>query len=346
MAAATAVPGSPAAAGRAAETVSARQSDGIWIGREELQRLPTSGAAWGRLTKAAAKSCSQPDLEDQDDPTNICVMAKALVAARTGSADLRDDVLEALSAISNDGSYNGRALALGRELAAYVIAADLIDLRSVDPGLDAQFRSRIKSYLTVSTSEGPGSLIECHEERPNNWGTHCGGSRAAVAAYLGDQAELERTATVFKGWLGDRGAYAGFKFSDGSWQCDPRRPVAINPAGCIKNGVDIDGVLPDDQRRGGTLRWPPAKENYVYEALQGALAQAVILNRAGYDTFGWESQALLRAFTWLHNSANYPATGDDTWEVYIVNQQYGTRFPVSSAKPGKNIGWTDWTHAN
>jgi hypothetical protein len=105
-------------------------------------------------------------------------------------------------------------------------------------------------------------------------------------------------------------------------------------------------VLPDDQRRAGTFRWPPPKENYVYEGLQGALAEAVILHRAGYDVFNWQDRALLRAFQWLHTQASFPATGDDSWEPYVVNKYYGTSFPAPvPSKPGKNVGWTDWTHA-
>ena len=76
-----------------------------------------------------------------------------------------------------------------------------------------------------------------------------------------------------------------------------------------------DGVLPDDQRRSGVFRWPPSHENYVYEALQGALVQAVILQRAGYDAFNWQDKALLRAFRWLRDVTEYPATGDDTWAL-------------------------------
>jgi hypothetical protein len=54
---------------------------------------------------------------------------------------------------------------------------------------------------------------------------------------------------------------------------------------------------------------------------------------------------LLRAFEWLYNQADFPAQGDDTWEPYIVNHFYATGFfaPVP-ANPGKNVGWTDWTH--
>ena len=59
-------------------------------------------------------------------------------------------------------------------------------------------------------------------------------------------------------------------------------------------GHSIDGVLPDDQRRGGPFEWPPPRENYVYEALQGATVQAALLSRAGYDAWDWGDQALLR----------------------------------------------------
>ena len=44
------------------------------------------------------------------------------------------------------------------------------------------------------------NLVECHEKRPNNWGNHCGASRAAVAAYLGghrrQRKQTERLATL------------------------------------------------------------------------------------------------------------------------------------------------------
>ena len=320
-------------------------SGGLWVSASDIAALPTSGAGWDRLTSAASGSCGSPDLADQDDGTNVCVLAKALVHARTGNTGLRGDVVAALRDVARSGRYSGRALALGRELIAYVIAADVIGLSRVDAGLDREFRDKIRSLLTAPTSSGPGSLVECHEERPNNWGTHCGASRAAVAAYLGDRGELDRVARVFRGWLGDRSAYAGFRYGDLSWQCDSSRPVGINPRGCTRNGRSLDGVLPDDQRRGGGFSWPPPRENYVYEGLQGALATAVILHQQGYDAFSWEDQALLRAFRWLHEQAGYRASGDDTWQPHVVNHYYGTNFPAPSpSSPGKNVGWTDWTH--
>ncbi|MBP1634246.1 MAG: hypothetical protein H6Q10_820 [Acidobacteria bacterium] len=329
----------------AVPNASAQLSSGIWIDKDELRSLPTSGAAWTSLKAAADRSCGTPDLENQDDPANVCVMAQALVYARTGTASYADRVVTALTAVVNSGAYGGRALALGRELAAYVIAADLIDLETYDPGLDQSFRAKIRSLSTTTTTEA-GTLAQCHENRPNNWGTHCGASRAAVAAYLGDTAQLARVAQVFKGWLGDRSSYAGFTYGDLSWQYSSAAPVGVNPTGAAKSGHDIDGVLPDDQRRAGGFTWPPPKENYVWEALQGAFAQAVILDRAGYDVFNWQDQALLRAVTWLHEQADFPAANDDTWIPHLANYFYGASFPAPApSSPGKNVGWTDWTHS-
>jgi hypothetical protein len=320
-------------------------ADGLWIGRAELATLPMSGPAWVALNAAAGKTCTPPQLSDQEDMANVCVLAKALVHARTRDQQLRIDVATALEAIVNAGAYSGRALALGRELAAYAISADLIDLKRHDPALDARFRKTITTLLTTPTIDGPRNLVECHELRPNNWGTHCGASPVAVAAYLGDAVQLARAARVFRGYLGDREVYAGFRFGDLAWQCDPAKPVGINPAECMKDGHSIDGVLPDDQRRGGGFLWPPPKENYVYEALQGALVQAVILHRHGHDAFAWQDRALLRAFRWLHDQAAYPAQGDDTWQPHLVNHVYRMQFPaVIPSRPGKNVGWTDWTH--
>lgn len=329
----------------ASGSMHAASSPGIWIDRDAIDSLPMRGAAWNSLSHEANRDCGTPDLSNQEDGTNVCVMAKALAFARNGDVRLGLDVRSALRSIVEAPPYRGRALSLGRELAAYVIAADIVGLRTLDPTLDSSFRIKIRQLLTTPTSDGPRNLVDCHEKRPNNWGNHCGASRAAVAAYLGDRTELARVAQVFKGYLGDRNSYAGFRYGDLAWQCDRHRPVGINPKGCVVDGHSLDGVLPDDQRRSGALTWPPPHENYVYEGLQGALVQAVILQRAGYDAFDWGDRALLRAVRWLYDTAHFSAVGDDTWIPYIVNYFYGTDFPAPEvARAGKNIGWTHWTH--
>jgi hypothetical protein len=318
---------------------------GIWISHSELAALPTSGAAWASVLEEANTSCGIVDLSDQNQRNNVCVLAKALAYARTETSSYRTGVAEAIRQIASTSTYTGEALSLGRELAAYVIAADLIGLPAHDAALDAAFRLRLRALLTTPTTGAASNLVDCHERRPNNWGTMCGATRAAIAVYLADDAELARTAQVFKGYLGDRASYAGFSYGELSWQCDPNRPVGVNRAGCTRDGHDLDGVLPDDQRRGGSYAWPPVKENYAWEALQGAVVQAVILTRAGFPAFEWEDRAIYRAVRWLHRANSYPAAGDDTWLPHIVNRVYGSSFaaPVPS-RPGKIMGWADWTH--
>ena len=314
--------------------------DGIWIRPSDIALLPMSGEPWRRLKRDADKDWGLPNLSDQEDKVNVYTMAKALVYARTGIESYRTNVINlCMQAIGTEDG--GRTLALARNLGAFVIAADLVKL---PPAEDQVFRAWLSGVRSEIMSENR-TLIETHDLRPNNWGTHAGGARAAVAAYLGDREDMERVAKVFKGWLGDLSSHNGFIFAELDWQADQNNPVGINPAGATIQGYNVDGVLPDDQRRSGGFVWPPPKEDYVYEALQGALMQAVILHRAGYDVWNWEDKALLRAFTWLHNVADYPSTGDDNWQPFLINKYYGASFPVPTASnPGKNVGWTCWTH--
>lgn len=301
-----------------------------------------SGPAWSGLLARAGSTAGTPDLSNQDDDTDQIVLAKALVYARTGTASYRSSVVAALRAVigTEDG---GRTLALGRNLAAYVIAADLIGLSTADPTFDqGTFRPWLRSLLSKPL-DGL-TLVSTHERRPNNWGTHAGASRAAIAAYLGDAAELARTAQVFRGYLGDRAAYAGFVYGDDlSWQCDATKPVGIAPVGCRKNGVSIDGAQPEEMRRGGSFAWPPTFTGYAWEGLQGAVLQADILRHAGYDAWEWSDRALLRAVRFLYGQVGWAAEGDDEWQPWLVDRRYGTAYRGSApARTGKNFGYTDW----
>jgi hypothetical protein len=223
-----------------------------------------------------------------------------------------------------------------------VIAADLVNLPAEEDE-DRRFRSWLRQVLTDPLDGS--TLIATHETRPNNWGTHAGASRVGVALYLGDNEELERAAKVFKGWLGDRDAYTGFDYGKLYWQADPDNPVGINSTGTTKEGFSIDGALPEEMRRGGKFHWPPRETGYAWEAMQGALVEAELLYRAGYDAWQWEDKALLRAAKFL-NMIDWQPEGDDEWLPWLINHAYGTDFPAKTpARPGKNMGWTDWTHS-
>ena len=315
---------------------------GIWISKEELSALPTYGMAWEALKAAADKDPGNVNISDQNQNNDVYVLAKALVYARTGVGKYREEVIENLMK-AIDTEKGGRTLALGRNLPGYVISADLVNLPA-DPKFDTIFRSWLRRVLTENLDGR--SLQSTQEDRPNNWGTHAGAARSAIAIYLGDKTELERTATVFHGYLGDTSVYNRFEYGDDlSWQCDPSHPVGVNPPGCLKDGHLIDGALPEEMRRGDSFQWPPIDTGYAWEALQGALVQAEILNRAGYPTWDWQNKALLRAVNFLY-SIDWKPEGDDEWSVWLINHAYGTSFPAAlPAKPGKNMGWTDWTYS-
>ena len=318
----------------------------ILIGTGELAALETSGTAWRALVEASTEDTSAPDLSDQDDPTNVRVLAKALVAQRTDDESLREEVRDALRALPGTQA-GGRTLALGRELAAYVLAADLVGLRGADARDFEDFLTDVRHEVLDGRT-----LISTHRDRPNNWGGHAGASRIAVALYLGDRRELEDAANVLRGYLGDRSAYSGFRYRELSWQANPGRPVGINPMGAALGGHSVDGVLPDDQRRAGRFSWPPPTTNYAWEALQGLLLQALLLERAGYDVWQWSDRALMRAARWLVFDASFPPEGDDLWQLAVLERAYpdpGFDWPevppsAGSPRPGKGFGFTDFLY--
>jgi hypothetical protein len=308
----------------------------ILIDRADLMSLPTSGAGWSNLTSWAGKTAS-PNLSDQDSTADIQTLAQGLVYARTGDATMRSRVISALDRVQGTEA-GARSLAVGRGLASYVLAADLIGYR------DATFAAWVSRMRTYPTTGGPSSLIACHEQKSNNWSTMCGGSRVAADLYLGDKTDLARAWAVFQGWTGNRTAYASSTFQSGAltWEIDASHPVSVLPVGATKGGMELDGAMPPELYRGGNFPTIGASGiSYSWEGLQGALLQAELLSRAGYSSWASQSRAVGRAVAWLYRHG-YPPSGDDSWQPWLVNARYGTSYPTPSRQPGKNFGFTDW----
>ncbi len=268
--------------------------DGIWISAQELSSLPMSGPAWDDLKEEADLVYDLQPISKLASDHDTQTLAVGLVYARTGEEPYRQKALEGIKWAK--GTEVGSAQAVGpcRNIVSYVITADLIDLASYDPTFDATFRDWIDQIRFVKWPDG--TMIAEDEERTNNHGRMCGMARAVIAVYLGDQAELDRTADVFRGFLGDRAVYDDFRWVDDlSWQADETNPVGVNPVGAVKQGLPIGGALPEEMRRGGPFAIPPVHTGYPWEALQGILVEAVVLERAGYyDVFDWSDQAILR----------------------------------------------------
>lgn len=308
----------------------------ILIDRATLMSLPTSGTAWSALKARADLPAGAPNLSDQDDPNDVTALAKALVYARTGITSYRDDVVRMLKAAVGT-EYPGDTLGIARGVAPLVLAADLVGWR------DPAWMNWLDNLRTWKNPDREYTLISMHEKRPNNWGTHAGAGRIAAAIYLGDSVDLARAARVFRGYLGDRASYASFTYGDDlSWQSNRSLPVGINPV-----GSSLDGIMPDDMRRGGTApSVGDLGQSYTWEALQGTVLQAELLSRRGYDAWGWEDKAVLRAFSKI-NALGYPAVGDDRWQPWLVNERYGRAFPVStSTTAGKSFGYADWLYGS
>jgi hypothetical protein len=309
--------------------------------RAELMSLPMSGSGWINLLADANKPASSPNLSNQDDPNDVIAFAKALVFARTGDTRYRDGVVTMLRAAVGT-EMPGDALGVARGIAPLALAADLVGYR------DPAWVSWISKMRTWANPDRGYTLTSIHEKRPNNWGSHAGAGRIAVDLYLGDTVDLARAAKVFKGYLGDRVSYAGFSYGDLEWQSNSAAPVGVNAKGATKNGVNVDGIIPDDMRRGQMDgKFFPALGqygiDYTFEGLQGVLLQSELLTRAGYPAFTWQDSAPYRAFYRI-NALGFSASGDDVFQPWLVNFRYGTNYAATTARPGKSFGYSDWLY--
>jgi alginate lyase len=338
---------------------------GIWLTPEEIRSLPTSGPAWANVKQTADSDLSQMELLSyRASLHDTATLAVALVSVRLGDPAYRQKAAREIERAI--GSENGpqppgagnRHNPAGRNITAYVIAADLIDLGGYDAALDNRFRAWIKQMRDVSTGGGEPGFSTIQEERSNNHGTMAGAARAAVSAYLGDTQQLARTAQVLKGWMGDRSSHtwplSSFHEGAATYMPDPSQPRPVNPVGSVVKGHDMDGAQPQELARCGLFQWPPCHTIYPWGGLAGSVVAAEILRRRGYaDVFQWENRAILRAYQWLGKTTGVDRwwwteaiSGDDSWQPWLANFAYATSFPtVTPTRAGRNMGWTDWTHA-
>ena len=327
----------------------------LWLSPEEIAALPIGGAAWQRLETLAAEGPGPPiDVSNQDSDHGLRAMALALVAARMDDDEARTEVRDAIeAAIDTERGKTGghgkrnRVLGVGRNLASYVIAADLIGLRSFAPALDERFRTWLRSLLTKPpTVAFPElTLAALDDSDPGNWGSYAGASRAAAALYLGDLVEVQRSAEALRHYASDGLGFTWRDDRDLSWAVDPAAPTPINPAGAKRDGNDIGGIIIADMRRGAGYRWPPAFTRYPREGLVGRAVQAELLARAGYQAYEWGDRGLVRAAQRL---LALDALDDQWYEpainaYWLIDARFGG-LPREEPVTGRTVAGVDWTH--
>jgi hypothetical protein len=317
---------------------------GVWINQTELQQLPTSGAAWNSVVSSADVGTGA-NISDQNSDHDQATLAAAIFAARTGQQ--RDRAVAALQ--SAIGTEQGeRWLAVGRNLTGYIIAADLLGIRS-GPIYDwlASFRTM---RLAHNNSGEPVTFRQSAWASGSNASAQEGAAYAALAVYLGDNEMLGWSWNAFRRYAGDRGSPHELSSNSDAWQQVPNDPVGIQNAGASKDGCSIDGAISNDMSRGGEDLCTPGHTQYPWVGLDGAVPAALILSRAGYPAWDVANQALRRAAVYL---MGLDQSGNaDWWDAsqapmikHLLNRVYGLGYPVSyPTGPGRTVGFTDYTH--
>ena len=340
-------------------------SGAMWISSSELMSLPTSGASWEKIATAAYGSWGAADLQYPTNKHAIYTLAGALVSTRNGDVALRSKVRDAILAAkrsldeSTEWQSEDGVLSAGRQIGAYVIAADLINLPSYDAVADNEFRSWLGPIRTteIGTHSRWKNLRYTCENATGNWNTFACASRIAASIYLGDTADVQRSSLIIRALLGERSAYPAdapgkngyFEHTAGyqpSWACNDASWTGDNPS-CLKSEVNVDGVLVEDASRGGgccVLQGDGVM--YSWEALQGLFVSVELLYRTGSygNPYTWSNNALKRTLDFMQRSG-WAVTPPATYVPWLANARYGTCFPMSTGGNGRIMSWGDWLYA-
>jgi len=343
------------------------RAHGVWVDPAQLMDRPTSGVAWERMLADAERDHGRANIADQDSNHDVYTLAAALVCVRAGQHcdKARQGVLDAIGTESE-----ARWLAAGRNLGAYVIAADVLNMRAdgVPDSDGTRVHEWIESWLGKKLLDNHSSELRAIQpfHSGNNPAVQEGFAYVAVAAYLRQDVALDRAWNAFRTFVCDGGAPDDERIDlepavlDG-WTHDVRRPCGLNPSGARKTVAlglrgaggtySVDGALVGDMRRGGVYQWRPAYTSLPWVALEGLVPAAVILARAGYPAFEVADRAILRAHEYLWHLRS--STGDPRWFdgtrareiVHLVNAYYRTSYPVNDVTGGgRTVGYTAWTH--
>ena len=324
-----------------------RPGEGLWISPSELAALPTRGSAWSSVLAVAEADLGTANVADQDSGHDGKTLACALAAARTERTDLRRKATDALT--SAIGTESGaRWLAIGRNLGAYAIAADVLGIRS-GPVYDWLGGFLTRTLRANNTDE---QIPVPNWPSGSNSSAQVGFVTAALCVYTKDFARLATFWDGYRRYCGDRTSPVAETSNSEAWQFIPSDPVGIQDKGAVKQGCRLDGAIGNDMSRGGDDVCSPDWTPYPWVGLEGAVPAALVFGRVGYPAWEIAEEAISRAlhYLWfLRQTSGNPDWFDGLRSnecVYLVNRTYGTTFPCSlPVAGGRTFGFSDWTHA-
>jgi hypothetical protein len=304
--------------------------------RSDLLGRPTTGAAWAALIAAADATPGSPDITCNQDQRSHprATLAAAFVYARTGLVTYRDKAIRLIEAAYPTARDCGNAvLSLGRQLGAYVLAADYADYR------DAGFVTWLRSIRTRSFPASHSrwyTLAGTAADSANNWGTFALASLTAADAYLGDTTGLARDWALFRDYGDGSGAFQQTSSYQAVWSCPAG--YEINPASC--NDPRKEGAAVEDASR-TTF---PTIDGYPAEAAQGFVVQAEILANAGYAAWTVNDRQICRNAKWRERLGNLNYSSVDRYVTWLTNARCGLAQPTQVAGFGRVFGFTDWLY--
>jgi hypothetical protein len=305
-------------------------SNGMLVTDAELLDLPTSGSKWTLLYDMAHDEgfClpswpgSDTDFAffDKSNDHDVCTLAKALVSRReyladpnsTDASSLREEVVDRiadLAATDPNASGTDYLLAVKRNLAAYILAADTIRLAEVDPNVHNSLLAFIDADGSGSTSiithvfpaaSGRNNIRTLKDGAltdPTNWGGMARASALAAYMYQGAESEAATVLHAHLWWMGDTTVtYEGFSectSAAGGWSlnnewqgngavCEDDEYFGIAPSNATAGDQNCDiGSNPTEEASrgessGGCTETVPDDcdfseciSDYVWQGLQG-----------------------------------------------------------------------------
>ena len=243
-----------------------------------------------------------------------------------------------MSAIGTERVGAGNSiLSLGRQLGAYVLAADLIGLSGAE---DSTFRSWLSSIRTRNLGGHSRwyTLRDTAIDSSNNWGTFALASLTAADAYLGDTVALERDWRIFAGYGNGSWPFGRTSSYQATWACP--EGFAINPASCTD--LRKQGAAVEDASR-TTF---PTIGGYPAEAAQGYVITAELLARAGRPAWTVNNAQVCRHALWRQRLGNLNYSSADRYVTWITNARCGHSQPTVAAGYGRVFGYTDWLYGS